>query len=107
MSPSEKEKLTQRLVHQLRGHDQAARVQAAIRLSEMGPEARPVLADVIGALQHHDAAVRKVAAWVLGYVGEGVPEAVRALDRAQGDSDPAVRKAARAALTVSGLRRAA
>jgi HEAT repeat protein len=107
MSPTETEQLARKLLQQLCGSDASVRVQAAIRLSEMGTGARLVLHDLIALLGHHDPAVRKVVAWVLGYVGVDNDEAVRALDRALGDSDAAVRRAARSALAVTHLGRAA
>ena len=88
------------LLPQLKSGSLEQRREVALKLHSAGPRARFAAADLVAAMQDKDWQVRMLAAATLGYVGEPAgPQAVAALRRGIGDSDPRVAFNAALALT--------
>lgn len=88
------------LLPQLKSGSLDGRRQVALQLQSVGRYANFAVPDLIGAMRDEDWQVRMLAAAALGYIGEPAgPQAVAALRRGIGDSDPRVAFNAALALT--------
>jgi HEAT repeat protein len=86
------------LARQLRSPDPDQRRAAAKGLIDLGPDARPVVRDLMQALKDKDQFVRRFSAQALGEIGPGARQAVPGLKAALGDSRKEVVTAAANAL---------
>jgi HEAT repeat protein len=86
------------LINKLRDKDSDVRRAAAKDLAEMGPEARPALADLIRALKDSDLFVRRYAAEAIGSIGPEARSAIPDLKKALADTRKEVQLAVVVAL---------
>jgi HEAT repeat protein len=85
------------LIRMLNDPKPAVQAQGAFGLSQLGPEAREAVPDLIEALKK-DSLVRQNAALALGQIGPDAREAVPALIEVLGDSEWIIRRQAAIAL---------